>query len=73
MKTIYFDSVQQVNDYYSVPTLHPMVGVLHLDQSELDKVSKYQVHYGIYAVWLKETKGCNLSYGRTSTTLTHRQ
>ena len=73
MKTIYFDSVQQVNDYYGVPTLHPMVGVLHLDYSELDKVSKFQVHYGIYAVWLKETKGCNLSYGRTSTTLTHRQ
>lgn len=65
MKTIYFDSVQQVNDYYGVPTLHPMVGVLHLDQSELDKVSKFQVHYGIYAVWPKETKGCNLSYGRT--------
>lgn len=65
MKTIYFDSVQQVNDYYGVPTLHPMVGVLHLDQSELDEVSRYQVHYGIYAVWLKETKGCNLSYGRT--------
>lgn len=65
MKTVYFDSIQQVNDFYGMPTLHPMVSVLHLDRSESEVISKYQVHYGIYAIWLKETKGCNLSYGRT--------
>lgn len=65
MKTIYFDSIQQVNDFYGMPTLHPMVSVLHLDRSDSEEVSKYQVHYGIYALWLKETKGCHLSYGRT--------
>ena len=65
MKTVYFDSIQQVNDFYGIPTLHPMVSVLHLDRSESEEVAKYQVHYGIYAIWLKETKGCNLSYGRT--------
>lgn len=73
MKTIYFDSVQQVNDYYGVPTLHPMVGVLHLDQSELDEVSRYQVHYGIYAVWLKETKDATFPMVAPPTTLIHRQ
>ncbi|EJW91111.1 transcriptional regulator, AraC family, partial [gut metagenome] len=30
-----------------------------------EEVYKYQVHYGVYAIWLKETKGCTLSYGRT--------
>lgn len=65
MQTVFFDSIQQVNDFYGVPTLHPMVSILHLDRAEAEKVTKYQVHYGIYAIWLKETKGCNLSYGRT--------
>lgn len=65
MQTVFFDSIQQVNDFYGVPTLHPMVSILHLDCAEAEEVTKYQVHYGIYAIWLKETKGCNLSYGRT--------
>lgn len=65
MQTVFFDSIQQVNDFYGVPTLHPMVSILHLDLAEAEEVTKYQVHYGIYAIWLKETKGCNLSYGRT--------
>lgn len=65
MKTVCFGSIRQVNDFYGTPTLHPMVSILHLDRSESEEVAKYQVHYGIYAIWLKETKGCNLSYGRT--------
>lgn len=65
MQTVFFDSIQQVNDFYGIPTLHPMVSILHLDLAEAEEVTKYQVHYGIYAIWLKETKGCNLSYGRT--------
>lgn len=65
MQTVFFDSIQQVNDFYGVPTLHPMVSILHLDLAEAEEVTKYQVHYGIYAIWLKKTKGCNLSYGRT--------
>lgn len=65
MQTVFFDSIQQVNDFYGIPTLHPMVSILHLDRAEAEEVTKYQVHYGIYAIWLKETKGCNLSYGRT--------
>lgn len=62
---IRFDTIQQVNDFYGVPTLHPMVSVLHLERTDSEVLSKYQLHYGVYAIWLKETKGCNLSYGRT--------
>lgn len=62
---IRFDTIQQVNDFYGVPTLHPMVSVLHLERTDSEALSKYQQHYGVYAIWLKETKGCNLSYGRT--------
>ena len=62
---IRFDTIQQVNDFYGVPTLHPMVSVLHLERTDSEALSKYQLHYGVYAIWLKETKGCNISYGRT--------
>ena len=65
MDKINFDTIQQVNDYYGVSTLHPLVTVVHLERTNYTAVAKSQVHYGVYAIWLKETKGCNLSYGRT--------
>lgn len=65
METIRLDSIQQVNDHYGVPTLHPLVSVIHLDREVGSEPTEFAVHYGVYAVWLKETKGCSLSYGRT--------
>lgn len=65
MEEISFDTIQQVNDYYGAETLHPLVSVVRIERSTAMTVSKYQIHYGVYAIWLKETKGCNLSYGRT--------
>lgn len=65
MEEIRFDTIQQVNDFYGFPTFHPLVTVLHLGYSEEKVISDYQMHYGVYAIWLKETKGINLSYGRT--------
>ena len=65
MEEIRFDSIQQVNDYYGITTFHPLVTVVHLERSNYTATAKSQEHYGVYAIWLKETKGCNLSYGRT--------
>lgn len=65
MEEIRFDTIQQVNDYYGVPTLHPLVTVVHLDRTEHEQPAKFKMHYGVYAIWLKETKGCTISYGRT--------
>lgn len=65
MDIVDFNTIQQVNDFYGMPTLHPMVSVLRLDRLETEIMRSYKVHYGVYALWLKETKGCNLSYGRT--------
>lgn len=65
MKEIYFNSIQQVNDYYGVTTLHPLVSIIHIDRREHAEVNKCKFHYGVYALWLKETKGCTFSYGRT--------
>lgn len=65
MEKIAFDTIQQVNDYYGIPTLHPMVTIVNLDRTNYIATNAMQFRYGVYAIWLKETKGCKLSYGRT--------
>lgn len=63
METIVFDSVQAFNDYYGFETLHPMVSVVRFDRQS--PMQECLVKYGLYALFLKENKGCKLSYGRT--------
>ena len=63
MKDIYFNTVQQFNDYHGVETLHPSVSVVRVEKT--DHIEESLTHYGLYAIFLKENKGCKLSYGRT--------
>ena len=63
MDEIHFDSIQQFNDYYGFETLHPLVSVVRYDKQL--PIEECVVHYGVYALFLKENKGCKLSYGRT--------
>lgn len=63
MHEITFNTVQDFNDYHGFDTLHPLVGVARFDKPR--KVEDTIFHYGIYALFLKENKGCQLSYGRT--------
>ena len=63
MQEIYLNTIQGFNDYNGVETLHPLVSVLHVENTE--HIQKCVMHYGLYAIYLKETKGCKLSYGRT--------
>ncbi len=63
MKDIYFNSVQDFNDEYGLETLHPLVNVVRFDKEV--KLEEHTCHYGVYALFLKENKGCKLSYGRT--------
>ena len=63
MNEIHFDTVQQFNDFYGFETLHPLVSVIRYDKQT--PIDECLVHYGVYALFLKENKGCKLSYGRT--------
>lgn len=63
MHEITFSTVQDFNDYHGFDTLHPLVGVARFDKPH--KIEDTIFHYGIYALFLKENKGCELSYGRT--------
>jgi AraC family transcriptional regulator, transcriptional activator of pobA len=63
MNDVYFNTVQDFNGHYGVETLHPLVSVL---RSEMEgSVIEATYHYGIYALFLKENKGCKMTYGRT--------
>ena len=63
MQEINLDSVQAFNDIYEKETLHPLVSVIHVDGPS--RIPACVMRYGLYAIFLKETKGCKLSYGRT--------
>lgn len=55
MKEIYYNTVQEFNDYNGFDTLHPLVSVARFDQERTLEESVY--HYGLYALFLKENKG----------------
>ena len=64
MEEIFINTVQDFNDYQGVETLHPLVSVVHVENTE--HIKECVMHYGLYAIYLKENKGCKLSYGRTT-------
>ena len=63
MQKVYINTIQDFNDYQRVETLHPLVSVVHVENTE--HIKECVMHYGVYALYLKENKGCKLSYGRT--------
>ena len=63
MEEVFLNTVQDFNDYQGVETRHPLVSVVHVENTE--HIQECVMHYGLYAIYLKENKGCKLSYGRT--------
>lgn len=63
MQEVTFDSVQAFNDHYGFETFHPLLSVVRFDRER--QMEECIVRYGLYALFLKENKGCQLSYGRT--------
>ena len=63
MKELYFNTIQEFNDLYGFETQHPLVSVVRFDKES--QLEEHICHYGLYALFLKENKGCKLSYGRT--------
>ena len=63
MQEVYLNTIQEFNDYQGVETLHPLVSVVHVENTE--HIQECVMHYGVYVIYLKENKGCKPSYGRT--------
>ena len=63
MKELFFNTIQEFNDFIGVKTLHPLVSIARVERTA--PIQEAVHHYGLYALFLKENKGCKLSYGRT--------
>ena len=60
---IKLDTVDDYNRLFGLETLHPLVTVV--DLSEATKYpTHFTVNYGLYALYLKETKCGDIRYGR---------
>lgn len=62
-KTINLDSIDQYNKLYGLETLHPLVSVINLNEATR-AVDTIRINYGVYAIYLKMEKACDIKYGR---------
>ena len=62
-KIIKLEGVDQYNSLYGLETLHPLVSVVDLTKAT-KSINHIQMNYGLYALFLKETKSCDIKYGR---------
>ena len=65
MKTdlIKMDTVDEYNKLFGLETLHPLVNVIDLSEATRFP-TRFTINYGIYALFLKETKCGDIRYGR---------
>ena len=62
-KVIKLENVNQYNELYGLETLHPLISVIDLTKAT-KTVNHIQMNYGLYALFLKESKSCDIKYGR---------
>ncbi len=60
---IKLDSVDKYNRLFGLETLHPMVSVIDLSKAT-HWPEHYKINYGVYALYLKDTKCGDITYGR---------
>ena len=68
MEQIYrFDIVAEYNALNNQETLHPLVSVIDFSKVETrswNGEKSVRINYGLYCIFLKDVKGCDLRYGR---------
>ena len=62
-KILNLDSVDLYNKLYGPETLNPLVSVIDLNKAT-SSVDLIRFNYGIYALYLKLEKACDIKYGR---------
>ena len=60
---IRLDTVDDYNKLFGLETLHPLVAVVDLDDATKFP-AHFTVNYGIYALFLKDTKCGDILYGK---------
>ena len=62
-KIIDLKSVDLYNSLYGLETLHPLVTVVDLNNAT-KPLNEVQINYGLYGIFLKLRKSCDIKYGR---------
>ena len=62
-EVIRLDNVEAYNQLYGLETLHPLVNVIDLHEATRFP-NHFTVNYGIYALYLKDTKCGDIRYGK---------
>lgn len=57
------DTIEQYNKVFGFETRHPLVGIVHFDQSVPQPT--HRMTFGFYALFIKKTTGCIINYGKT--------
>jgi len=57
------DTIEQYNRFFGFETRHPLVGIVHFDNSVPQPT--HRMTLGFYALFLKKTSGCIINYGKT--------
>lgn len=57
------DSTEKYNELYGLETRHPLVSVINLNEATREP-GNIHFRYGLYAVYLKMVKSCDILYGR---------
>lgn len=63
-KIIQLDTVDTYNKLYGLETLHPLVSVVDLTRATKLLANHVHFNYGLYALFLKQGKSCEIKYGR---------
>lgn len=58
-----FDTIRSLNGYYGFEHLNPMIAVGHFRGALEPGTVTFE--FGLYAIYIKETKGCKINYGLT--------
>lgn len=59
------DTIDQYNELFGFETLHPLVAVVDLSKAQ-KWPAHYRFNYGVYCLYLKDSKCGNIRYGRQS-------
>lgn len=63
MDIINADVIEQYNDIFGFETKNPLVAVVEFPSPK--RVEHYRMNFGFYSLFLKNTKGCVINYGKT--------
>jgi len=65
--TYRFDTVSEYNALNNHETLHPLISVIDFSKANPRSwggEKRIRINYGLYCIFLKDVKGCDLKYGR---------